>query len=134
MFDSSMINEPSRFEPLKFYCTYIVTRQFILLRTYELSRDTTFSTKLHVRPANTRISHRVGEFSLSAGRRFGPWLPRVYLSILGTRMKSCSVRFNFNPQSANHNNCRLLCLLPVTLKVIAANSVDQDQTAPLGAV
>ena len=63
-----------------------------------------------------------------------PWLPRVYLSILGTRMKSCSVRFNFNPQSANHNNCRLLCLLPVTLKAIAANSVDQDQTAPLGAV
>ena len=40
----------------------------------------------------------------------------------------------FNPLSANHNNCRLLCLLPVTLKVIVANSVDPDQTAPLGAV
>ena len=40
----------------------------------------------------------------------------------------------FNPKSANHNNCRLLCLLPVTLKVIVANSVDPVQTAPLGAV
>ena len=30
--------------------------------------------------------------------------------------------------------CRLLCLLPVTLKVVVANSVDPDQTAPLGAV
>ena len=32
------------------------------------------------------------------------------------------------------NYCRLLCLLPVTLKVISANSVDPDQTAPFGAV
>ena len=32
------------------------------------------------------------------------------------------------------HTCRLLCLLPVTLKVISANSVDPDQTAPLGAV
>ena len=32
------------------------------------------------------------------------------------------------------NYCRLLCLLLVTLKVISANSVDPDQTAPLGAV
>ena len=39
-----------------------------------------------------------------------------------------------NPKSASHNNCRLLCLLLVTLKVIIANSVDPDQTAPLGAV
>ena len=39
---------------------------------------------------------------------------------------------NFNP--ANHNYCRLLCLLLVTLKVTSANSVDPDQTAPLGAV
>ena len=39
-----------------------------------------------------------------------------------------------NPESTNHNNCCLLCLLPVTLKVIVANSVDPDQTAPLGAV
>ena len=30
------------------------------------------------------------------------------------------------------SNCCLLCLLPVTLKVIGANSVDPDQTAPLG--
>ena len=29
--------------------------------------------------------------------------------------------YKFNPESANHNNCRLLCLLPVTLKVIVAN-------------
>ena len=39
-----------------------------------------------------------------------------------------------NPWSANHNNCCLLCLLLNTLKVIVANSVDPDQTAPLGAV
>ena len=39
-----------------------------------------------------------------------------------------------NPKSANYYNCRLLCLLPVSLKVIVANSVDPDQTAPLGAV
>ena len=39
-----------------------------------------------------------------------------------------------NHLSANHNNCRLLCLLPVTLKVIVANSVDPDQTAPVEAV
>ena len=32
------------------------------------------------------------------------------------------------------NNCRLLCRLLVILKVISANSVDPDQTAPLGAV
>ena len=25
VFDSSMVNEPSGFEPLKFYCTYIET-------------------------------------------------------------------------------------------------------------
>ena len=31
-------------------------------------------------------------------------------------------------------NCRLLCHLLVILKVIFANSVDPDQTAPLGAV
>ena len=35
-----------------------------------------------------------------------------------------------NPLSASHNYCHLLCLLPVTLKVIVANSVDPDQTAP----
>ena len=34
----------------------------------------------------------------------------------------------------NRSDCRLLCLLPVTFKVIVANSVDPDQTAPLGAV
>ena len=32
----------------------------------------------------------------------------------------------------NHNNCRLLCHLLVILKAIFANSVDPDQTAPLG--
>ena len=42
--------------------------------------------------------------------------------------------FIFNPKDAKHNNCRLLCLLPVTLKVIVANSVDPDETVPLGAV
>ena len=31
---------------------------------------------------------------------------------------------------SNHNNCRLLCLLLVILKVISANSVYPDQTAP----
>ena len=44
----------------------------------------------------------------------------------------CNIRFN--PKSANHNNCRLLCHLLVILKVIRTNSVDPDQTAPLGAV
>ena len=39
-----------------------------------------------------------------------------------------------NPKTANRNNCRLLCHLLVILKVISANSVDPDQTAPLGAV
>ena len=40
----------------------------------------------------------------------------------------------FNPLSASHNICRLLCHLLVILKAIFANSVDPDQTAPLGAV
>ena len=38
------------------------------------------------------------------------------------------------PESASHNNSRLLCRLFVILKVFFANSVDPDQTAPLGAV
>ena len=37
-------------------------------------------------------------------------------------------------EEQNHNYCRLLCHLLVILKVIFANSVDPDQTAPLGAV
>ena len=37
----------------------------------------------------------------------------------------------FNPLTANHNNCPLLCHLLVILKVISANSGDPDQTAPL---
>ena len=37
-------------------------------------------------------------------------------------------------KTANHNKCRLLCHLLLILKVIFANSVDPDQTAPLGAV
>ena len=37
-----------------------------------------------------------------------------------------------NPYTANHNNCRLLSHLLVILKVISANSVAPDQTAPLG--
>ena len=44
----------------------------------------------------------------------------------------CAQRGYINPQSVSHNNCRLLCRLPVTLKVIVANSADPDQTAPLG--
>ena len=40
----------------------------------------------------------------------------------------------FNPLTANHNNCHLLCHLLVILNVIFTNSVDPDQTAPLGAV
>ena len=32
------------------------------------------------------------------------------------------------------NYCHLLCLLLVALKVTSANSVDPDQTAPLGAL
>ena len=34
----------------------------------------------------------------------------------------------------NHNNCRLPYHLLVILKAIFANSVDPDQSAPLGAV
>ena len=48
------------------------------------------------------------------------------------------IRYFFEQQSivkaANHNNCRLLCHLFLILKVIFANSVDPDQTAPLRAV
>ena len=39
-------------------------------------------------------------------------------------MKLVGIYLAIKPKSANHNNCRLLCLLPVTLKFIAANSVD----------
>ena len=35
-----------------------------------------------------------------------------------------------NPLTANHNNCHLLCYLLVILKVIFANGLDPDQTAP----
>ena len=45
-----------------------------------------------------------------------------------------SFQHPINRSAADHNNCRLLCNLLVILKVIFANSVDQDQTAPLGAV
>ena len=38
--------------------------------------------------------------------------------------------WTINPQSASHNYCCLLCHLLVILKVISANSVDSDQTAP----
>ena len=41
--------------------------------------------------------------------------------------------YNFG-RRLTHNYCRLLCLLLVTSKVISANSVDPDQTAPKGAV
>ena len=44
-----------------------------------------------------------------------------------------SSRYSFF-STANQNNCRLLSHLLVILKVIFANSVDPDQTAPLGAV
>ena len=37
-------------------------------------------------------------------------------------------------ETASHNYCHLLCHLYVILKVIFANSVDPDQTAPVGAV
>ena len=47
---------------------------------------------------------------------------------------STAKRWRLNPETANHNNSRLLCRLLVILKVIFANSVDPDQTAPLGAV
>ena len=49
-----------------------------------------------------------------------------------TRTSNVDVSENSIPTESY--NCRLLCLLPVTLKVIVANSVDPDQTAPLGAV
>ena len=44
------------------------------------------------------------------------------------------VKQDLNPYAANHNSCRLLCHLLVILKVIFANSVNPDQTAPVGAV
>ena len=61
------------------------------------------------------------------------------IRIFNTETKNFSMRMGqilslFLCKGAKHNNCRLLCLLPVTLKVIVANSVDPDQTAPLGAV
>ena len=39
---------------------------------------------------------------------------------------------HYNKQS--HTNCRLLCHLLVILKVMFVNSMDPDQTAPLGTV
>ena len=39
---------------------------------------------------------------------------------------------HFNTESASHNYCRLLCLMPVTLKVISANSVDPEEQSDLG--
>ena len=39
----------------------------------------------------------------------------------------------FNPSDVNHNCC-LLCVRPVSLKVIVAISLDPDQNAHLGAV
>ena len=66
-----------------------------------------------------------------------------YLSraMLSMKVMNCNLlavheqhSLRFNPLSASHNYCRLLCHLLVNLKVISANSVDPDQTAPLGAV
>ena len=37
------------------------------------------------------------------------------------------LRTRINPQTSNHNNCRLRCHLLVIFKVISANSVDSDQ-------
>ena len=44
-----------------------------------------------------------------------------------------TIKAELNPLTANYNNFRLLCHLLLILKVIFANSVDPDQTAPLGA-
>ena len=55
--------------------------------------------------------------------------PLVYISLQKNVVGSY-----FNPESASHNNCRLLCYLLLILKVIFANNVDPDQTAPLGAL
>ena len=41
--------------------------------------------------------------------------------------KCIPIELEFNELTLNHKNCRLL----VVLKVIFANSVDPDQTAPL---
>ena len=51
------------------------------------------------------------------------WIPTRVLVIQGQE-----------PLPLKRNYCRLLCHLLVILKVIFANSVDPDQTAPLGAV
>ena len=61
--------------------------------------------------------------------------PRIVLLSMCVFLHMILVGISFvNPKSTNHNYCRLLCHLLVILKVIFANSVDPDQTAPLGAV
>ena len=45
-------------------------------------------------------------------------------------LECCLLQILLGALTANHNNCRLLCHLLVILKVISANSVDPDQTAP----
>ena len=64
-----------------------------------------------------------------------PLYPHCVLRFFKITGKTCGkiciylIRVHFNPKTANHNNCRLLCHLLVILKVIFANSLDPDQTA-----
>ena len=76
-------------------------------------------------------------------QRLFSWKNVVNLSYSGFVQKMVQVENNISQNDVQIDKsivvvqaikCRLLCLLPVTLKVIVANSVDPDQTAPLGAV
>ena len=71
-FDSSTVNEPSGLKLLRLYCN---NYKLIPMFVYEMSRDTAFPTRLHVRPAKTHISLRIragwSEPPLFAWGRFG---------------------------------------------------------------
>ena len=62
------------------------------------------------------------------------YITSAYLQWLchsGERAVARGPLVSINPSTANYNNCQLLCHLLVILKVILANTVDPDQTAPL---
>ena len=67
-------------------------------------------------------------------RKLHIWMHLLSRAFISHYMVTFSSWQPVNPLSANHNYCHLLCHLLVILKVIFANSVDPDQTAPLGAV
>ena len=68
-------NCQSKFSFEKYEVTCLKLRQGFHMRCQQLSRDTAFPTRLHVRSANTQISLRIrtgwSHCSMSAWRRYG---------------------------------------------------------------